>query len=34
MFSKPHALTLDSKGNLFVLEWLPHGRVRKFSPIS
>ncbi len=33
-FSKPHALTLDSKGNLFVLEWLPWGRVRKFSPVA
>lgn len=32
-FAKPHALTLDSKGNLFVLEWLPWGRVRKFSPV-
>jgi hypothetical protein len=33
-FAKPHALTLDSKGNLFVLEWLPWGRVRKFSPVA
>lgn len=32
-FAKPHALTLDSRGNLFVLEWLPWGRVRKFSPV-
>ncbi len=33
-FAKPHALTVDSKGNLFVLEWLPWGRVRKFSPVA
>jgi peptidylamidoglycolate lyase len=31
-FSLPHALTLDSKGNLFVLEWVPTGRVRKLAP--
>jgi peptidylamidoglycolate lyase len=29
-FATPHALTLDSKGNLYVIEWLPHGRPRKF----
>jgi hypothetical protein len=29
-FAKPHALTLDSAGNLYILEWLPSGRVRKF----
>jgi peptidylamidoglycolate lyase len=32
-FVHPHALTLDSKGNLYVLEWLPHGRVRKFTHV-
>lgn len=30
-FAAPHALTLDSSGNLYVLEWLPYGRVRKFK---
>ncbi len=30
-FATPHALTVDSKGNLYVLEWLPYGRVRKFA---
>ena len=29
-FSQPHALTLDSRGNLYVLEWLADGRPRKF----
>ena len=29
-FAHPHALTLDSAGNLYILEWLPHGRVRIF----
>jgi peptidylamidoglycolate lyase len=30
-FIAPHALTVDSKGNLYVLEWVPYGRVRKFN---
>ncbi len=30
-FIAPHALTVDSKGNLYVLEWVPYGRVRKFA---
>jgi peptidylamidoglycolate lyase len=30
-FMRPHALTVDSKGNLYVLEWVPYGRVRKFA---
>lgn len=29
-FATPHALCVDSKGDLYVLEWLPYGRVRKF----
>lgn len=29
-FQAPHALTLDSHGSLYVLEWVPYGRVRKF----
>jgi hypothetical protein len=31
-FFTPHALTVDSRGNLFVLEWIKFGRVRKFAP--
>ncbi len=30
-FIHPHALTVDSKGSLYVLEWVPYGRVRKFT---
>ncbi|MGL5097890.1 MAG: twin-arginine translocation signal domain-containing protein, partial [Planctomycetia bacterium] len=30
-FQHPHALTVDSKGDLYVLEWVPYGRVRKFK---
>ena len=30
-FIAPHALTVDSNGNLYVLEWVPYGRVRKFA---
>ncbi len=30
-FIATHALTLDSQGNLYVLEWVPNGRVRKFK---
>jgi hypothetical protein len=30
-FFTPHALTLDSKGNLYILEWIGFGRVRKFA---
>ena len=33
-FFFPHALTLDSKGNLYVIEWLPNGRPRKLSPLQ
>jgi DNA-binding beta-propeller fold protein YncE len=29
-FATPHALTVDSKGDLYVIEWLPFGRPRKF----
>ena len=31
-FIAPHALTGDAKGNRYVLEWGPYGRVRKFAP--
>jgi peptidylamidoglycolate lyase len=30
-FATPHALTVDSRGDLYVLEWLPNGRPRKFK---
>jgi len=30
-FKAPHALTLDSKGNLYVLEWVGQGRIQKFN---
>lgn len=30
-FATPHALTLDSRGDLYVVEWLPNGRPRKFK---
>ncbi|MGH9575903.1 MAG: hypothetical protein ACRD3R_00595, partial [Terriglobales bacterium] len=30
-FATPHALCVDSKGDFYVLEWLPYGRVRKFK---
>ncbi|HJZ94616.1 MAG TPA: hypothetical protein VKE40_27365 [Gemmataceae bacterium] len=33
-FFTPHALTVDSKGNMYVIEWLPNGRPRKFSPAA
>lgn len=29
-FATPHALTVASNGDLYVLEWLPNGRPRKF----
>ena len=29
-FATPHALTVDSKGDIYVIEWLPFGRPRKF----
>ncbi len=33
-FAFPHALTVDSQGNLYVIEWLPYARVRKFRRLS
>jgi peptidylamidoglycolate lyase len=32
-FATPHALTLDSKGNFYVLEWLDWARPRKFTKV-
>ena len=30
-FFAPHALTVDSKGSIYVLEWVGWGRVRKLT---
>jgi hypothetical protein len=30
-FKAPHALTVASNGDLYVIEWLPYGRPRKFK---
>lgn len=30
-FATPHAMCVDSKGDFYVLEWVPYGRVRKFK---
>jgi DNA-binding beta-propeller fold protein YncE len=29
-FATSHALTVDSRGDMYVIEWLPYGRPRKF----
>jgi hypothetical protein len=29
-FTTPHAMCVDSQGSLYVVEWVPYGRVRKF----
>jgi hypothetical protein len=34
LFAAPHALCLDSRGDLYVLEWLPFGRPRKFKHVA
>jgi hypothetical protein len=31
-FATPHALTLASNGDLYLVEWLPNGRARRFRP--
>lgn len=31
VFAFPHALTVDSKGDIYVVEWVSNGRVRKFK---
>ena len=33
LFATPHAITVDSKGNFYVVEWLPFGRPRKFKHV-
>ena len=30
-FIAPHALTVDSEGSIYVVEWVPYGRARKFK---
>lgn len=30
-FATPHAMCVDSQGSLYILEWVPYGRVRKFK---
>ncbi|HVS38384.1 MAG TPA: 6-bladed beta-propeller [Gemmataceae bacterium] len=32
LFGAPHALTVAGNGDLYVTEWLPYGRPRKFRP--
>lgn len=34
LFAAPHALTLSSAGDLYVVEWLGNGRPRKFKKVS
>jgi len=31
LFAVPHALALDSKGDIYVVEWVPSGRARKLK---
>jgi DNA-binding beta-propeller fold protein YncE len=33
LFATPHALGVDSKGDFYVVEWLPFGRPRKFKHV-
>lgn len=33
LFTHPHALTVDSRGDLYVVEWVPTGRPRKFKHV-
>jgi hypothetical protein len=30
-FATPHAMTVDSHGDMYVIEWLPFGRPRRFK---
>lgn len=32
-FAAPHAMCVNSRGDLFVVEWVPYGRVRKFRKV-
>jgi peptidylamidoglycolate lyase len=33
LFAAPHALTVDSQGNIYVVEWISTGRPRKFKHV-
>jgi hypothetical protein len=33
LFATPHALTVDSKGNFYLVEWVDFGRPRKFKHV-
>lgn len=34
LFALPHALTVSSRGDIFVVEWVPSGRVRKLQKVA
>jgi hypothetical protein len=34
IFCTPHSARFDSQGNIFVVEWLPYGRVTKLKKVS
>jgi hypothetical protein len=34
LFARPHALTIDSRGDLYVVEWVSFGRPRKFKHVT
>jgi hypothetical protein len=34
IFCTPHSARFDSKGNIFVVEWLPYGRVTKLKKVD
>jgi peptidylamidoglycolate lyase len=34
LFAAPHALTVDSQGSIYVVEWVDFGRARKFKKVS
>jgi peptidylamidoglycolate lyase len=34
LFSRPHAMCVDSRGDFYVVEWLDFGRPRKFKRVS
>jgi peptidylamidoglycolate lyase len=34
LFAAPHAMCVDSRGDLYVIEWVPFGRPRKFKHVK
>ena len=34
LFATPHALTVDSQGSFYLVEWVDFGRARKFKPVK